>query len=376
MNNITPGSHNFNANQFALIGISAYRILGSNVVCCSGTNFTLVNPGNLNVTWTVTGPFTPAVSTGTSITISRTGVGAGSGVLRAFINNTEVASMNITACMPAMSGPNFICANAPSTFTVTGVSNNVSVAWTTSPGLTINGSSTGNTVQVRGVSSWETRLNEWVRVTVTHAGSTIFTRQIPVTVWASGIQREEVRNATLSGHMVSWGGEFRVTTPDGWMMMPGSDFRWSTDAWGFEFWQGHPLTLLQSSWGNQLCGRYYVTVDFADVCGGRSILFQSFDVFDCGGWWFFAYPNPARDVLTVRLNDEQMEMQADGQRASLGNVELMLYNHDGQLVRRQAMGVMVRQATINTSDLPAGNYVLNIVVDGQVVERQVIVVVN
>ena len=91
---------------------------------------------------------------------------------------------------------------------------------------------------------------------------------------------------------------------------------------------------------------------------------------------FIVYPNPARDVLTVRLNDEQMEMQAGGQRASLGNVELRLYNHDGQLVRRQAMGVAAQQAAINISGLPAGNYVLNIVADGEMIERQVIVVVN
>ena len=289
-----------------------------------------------------------------------------------FVRVSSIRNWIISHIVPnmAVSGPNLFCANVPATYRVSNVPRGALVEWTVSSGLGISGSRFGNIVQVRSLNSCETSLNQWVRATISHGNNVLATRQMSVTTWVSGQQRAEVNNATLIGH--SFLGEF-LATLNGQMMF-GYDFRWSTNARGVEFlWQELPMTHLQNPWGAPLCNRYYVAVSFIDMCGGWSMLWREFDVFD-GCFWFFAYPNPARDVLTVRLNDEQMEMHTSGQRASLGNVELKLYNHEGQLVRRQAMGVVARQATINTSGLPAGNYVLNIVADGQVVERQVIIV--
>ena len=294
-----------------------------------------------------------------------------------FVRVSHIRNWIHSVITPSMSGRDIICANAFSTFTVSNT-HGASIAWTTSSGLSISGSSTGNFVQVRKIAGRQTSLNEWVRVTVSHGGNTIFTRQMPVVAWASGTQSDAVSTAVISGD--ANGLDFSVRNPITGHLLQGGNFQWSTIMVPINFLhQGRPYNRILTHNDRPLCGHFDINVNFFDACGGwsqLSRLFVNMNYYDCLSLWFIAYPNPVRDVLTVRLNDEQAEMQAGGQKASLGNVELRLYNHDGQLVRRQAMGVAARQAAINISGLPAGNYVLNIVADGQVVERQVIVVVN
>ena len=337
---------------------AVYRLsTGENAVwSISGTGFSIIGSAN-----------------GSSVTVNASSAAFGrdarlTAVIQGIGDNTVTVYKPIRAINlsnVAISGPDFVCATA-STFTVSNVPSGVSVAWSGSAGLTVVGN--GNTASVRKTSTaFDTNLNAWVRATLSVGNNVVLTRQIPVIAWRSGAQREEVRNATFQAH-IDWG-EFRVTAPDGSMTM-GRNFQWSTDLWGFDICcNGDPLAFWGSSWGNPPCGSFHVQVSFTDACGGWSTLLKQFDLEDC--FWFFAYPNPARDVLTVTQRDAH-----DPRSRIAGNVELRLYNHDGQLVRRQAMGVVARQATINVSDLPAGNYVLNIVVDGQVVERQVIVIVN
>ena len=275
--------------------------------------------------------------------------------------------INPAILRPSISGTSNVCANQLSTFTVFGVPHGASIVWTSSSALFIAGNNTGSSLNVFNTVMWENRPDEWVRATFFHNGQPLYVQQ-HVFAWAP----MATYNPTLVGHMLF--GEFRVMHPNG-TMVQGSNFQWSSTVPGAEFHnQGDPLAILHNHWGYHPCGRYYVMVSFDNVCGERVHLSRGFDVWEC--WRFTAYPNPARETLTISLNNKQTETQKITPFTSLSNVELKLYNHDGQLLRRQNMNVAEGQATINTTDLPAGNYVLHIVVDGEVVERQTIMITN
>jgi len=282
----------------------------------------------------------------------------------------------LRAVAPSISGPDFICGSNSVTFSLSNLPSNVSVVWTASPGLLVSGNNNSATVSNNTQYSV---VGGWVRATVFWNNSIFTTLQKPVFAWRSGVQCTHV-SAALIGSVHNLENSAFLHHPAGigqaeQFFMPGSNFYWSSSNWNIFFMmQGRHWTQYMF-WG-PTWGSFDITVNFTDVCGGHSIM--SIHRYADSGYpfQFIAYPNPARDILTVRLNDEQMEMQASGRAAALGNIELKLYNHEGQLLRRQTMGVMVRQATIDTSGLSTGNYVLHIVVDGEVVERQTIMIEN
>jgi hypothetical protein len=58
--------------------LESYELAGTNVICESGTTYTISNPNNLQVKWSASGNVSPSSGTGNSFTVSANGSGAGS----------------------------------------------------------------------------------------------------------------------------------------------------------------------------------------------------------------------------------------------------------------------------------------------------------
>lgn len=77
-----------------------------------------------------------------------------------------------------------------------------------------------------------------------------------------------------------------------------------------------------------------------------------------------AYPNPATTQFTVDYTLDQAE----------GNAEVVLYNMQGQAVRRQAVSSSEGSTTLSVADLPAGVYMCSLQSNGRTSKMQKLVV--
>ncbi|MBK8347938.1 MAG: SusF/SusE family outer membrane protein [Saprospiraceae bacterium] len=75
------------------------------------------------------------------------------------------------------------------------------------------------------------------------------------------------------------------------------------------------------------------------------------------------FPNPAKDVLNVEINTDALK----------GLVNVTIFNIKGEQIKNQTMSVN-GNAKINISDLQAGNYVLRVANDKNIVSKSIIVI--
>lgn len=90
----------------------------------------------------------------------------------------------------------------------------------------------------------------------------------------------------------------------------------------------------------------------------------SLTVQDCGGGWYMVSPNPATSEVTVTASNNKTT--ASAKNATI--TEVNIYDQTGTLKKQQKFG-KVKKATVNTSNLPYGIYIIEIV-NGSYKERQ------
>ena len=75
------------------------------------------------------------------------------------------------------------------------------------------------------------------------------------------------------------------------------------------------------------------------------------------------YPNPARGIFNIRMNDVRS-----------GQVDLLVYNMNGQLIRERSFkGVTGEFSTrLDLSEYPEGLYHLRFVIGDRVIHRKII----
>jgi hypothetical protein len=105
-------------------------IIGAtNNVCYSGTMFTLHNPPQGSIQWSVIGPFTLTTVAGntSAIIVKKTALSNSSGSLTAKIGNTVIDSKTITPCQTTISSPSHMCDQG--TFTLNNVPPGATIEW-------------------------------------------------------------------------------------------------------------------------------------------------------------------------------------------------------------------------------------------------------
>jgi hypothetical protein len=352
---------------------SFFTITGPSTACYSGSTFTLVNaPQSATVQWNITGPFVKSNATNTSVTITKTGIGNGSGTLTASINGTVVASKTITPCITEITGQSLVCSNG-GTFTINNLPSGATVSWNCSSNLEqVSGS--GNTRIFRSVGDG----SAWVGATV------------------NGIQLTRFNtNAGVSNISVTWGqymnGTYRATiSVPSWVNV--WEYSWSAGGWTVSQFPGNdggyaprkaviltppslPATLPHS-----------VTASVLSSCG---LSYCTFTITANTAYAASTFPNPVSNVLNIELSAVNAEMvqfveneletpeiiQSDQSAVPLKTRvlqtetsatkaeilqkrEAKLYNQSGSQVR--SMTFTGDKTQLNVSDLPAGIYYLHI----------------
>ena len=251
---------------------------------------------------------------------------------------------------PILTGPTFICTSA--VFNIENFPAGATVAWAVSPGLTVSGN--GSSVTVSRPSWIDSHFNAWVRATITVPGrpATVLQRSIPV-VWRSGTQY----GLSITGSYWTTGGTFEMFTGglSGWTI--GHNFHWTTDA----PWQAH----FQGAWftdfsGSEAHSPFWITVNFTDVCGGFSTVFQQFWPHSpWSGNIGMVYPNPVSDILNIEIGTKTTKIPFRSDIVISDNVyEIRLYNDRGNLVRQ--MTTRGGAIQLDVSNLPTGVYSLHI----------------
>lgn len=89
------------------------------------------------------------------------------------------------------------------------------------------------------------------------------------------------------------------------------------------------------------------------VCGTK---FQSLNI----------SPNPARNILNVNINNQKFLQNS--------KVELLIYNFNGDLVKKQAVRNIEQTNSLDVSELSSGNYILKLKVDNKIINTQRVVI--
>ncbi|MDR2064583.1 MAG: hypothetical protein LBP85_02570 [Prevotellaceae bacterium] len=295
--------------------------------------------------------------------------------MKDFIANTMMLQNVILPATPTISGPDYVCSNSSSTFTVNNLPSNTSVSWTVSSGLQIV-SSTGNSVLVKKNNFNDTDFSQWVE-----ASFLTFALHKNVTVWRSGIQNYSINQAVLYGNLFNTGGECWLYNPLLGIPLEGSDFTWSMNVcdWTASN-QGYYFTFFD---GTDCCGsQAYITVNFTDVCGGNSTIYKSFYTDECLLSYSAAYPNPAGNELIIdketdsnEITTNTIESSQNTKAKNTATVKVLLYSHSTtKLVYSKDFSASAQQIKIDTSTLPNGIYYLNIIANGEKIKQQTIIV--
>lgn len=103
------------------------------------------------------------------------------------------------------------------------------------------------------------------------------------------------------------------------------------------------------------------------LCSGSRT--ESFSPFGVCGTKFQSLnisPNPAKNILNININKEQLQQNS--------KVELLIYNFNGNLVKKQAVRNIEQTNSLDVSELSSGNYILKLKVDNKIINTQRVVI--
>lgn len=134
----------------------------------------------------------------------------------------------------------------------------------------------------------------------------------------------------------------------------------NADEVSWDFGDGRTSTERSPMVTFEMDGTYTIIMTATNGCGTvtaqQEIIVNTVSVEDVGGLLFDVYPNPARDQVTV---------VADVEKAQLSIIDM-----SGRVVQRQAAG---QQTLVNTSGLPNGAYMMQMVHEGQVAYKKLVI---
>ena len=312
------------------------EISGSNsdIVCTDGTTYTLSNsPGNISWIVSNTSLFTLSSQTNTSVKVTKTGTGTSSATLSASFSGTVVATRTITACTPpVITGSSPICYGTPKTFSATNWQ--TGYYWDKSNNLVTISNTTASSTSISAASSSS---NGLVTVSVkSSGGATLATYN----VWV-GVPRISY---IYGSDYVSYYGNYEamlesnLSAPTSylWRITGGSAYIYDNGVW----------SVFVDFYDNT---NYSLYVKAYNTCGWGSEAIK----YIYSGYKSSVYPNPVKDILTIEMDDQSAQRQANSP-----TYDIRLYDGMGNLVRQTSTKSATTQFNVNS--LLNGVYYLHI----------------
>ena len=269
-------------------------------------------------------------------------------------NGSGVMTTN-TSKSPTISGPTSVCNQA--TYTIENLPPGAIVQWSAHPALQIS-SQQNNAIVVSGTTITG---GCWIGAEISPPFDRVL-RKENITVWQSGINETP---HLIQGEITPTGGNVRLSNE---ILAGTSNYYWWTD---YETWtavsQGMPYTLFTGSYNPSVADSASIIVDLTTPCGESVTLYR---VFRWGNFRgnppsFTLSPNPATDMVTVRLEEETAEAVSEfGTRkiTSPKVYEIQLWSA-AALIRTYKTDQSVYQ--ISVSDLPKGMYFVRVTKEGK-----------
>ena len=263
---------------------------------------------------------------------------------------------------PTLSGPASVCNQA--TYSIENLPAGATVQWSAHPALQIS-SQQNNAIVVSGTTITG---GCWVRAEISPPFDRVL-RKENITVWQSGTHETP---HLIQGEITPTGGNVRLSNE---ILAGTSNYYWWTD---YETWtavsQGRPYTLFTGSYNPSVADSASIIVDLTTPCGESVTLYR---VFRWGNFRgnppsFTLSPNPATDMVTVRLEEETAEaVSGIGMRktATPGPYEIQLWSA-AALIRSYKTDLPAY--TIPVSDLPEGIYFVRVIRDGKTHTRKLL----
>lgn len=261
---------------------------------------------------------------------------------------------------PVISGPSSVCDQA--TYTIQNfdqLPEGTTVQWSTSQiNLAILSGQGSGTVTFRRLRNGINQI--FAQINLSNDSITISSGQISVGIPPSPTRMNGIRDGQIFGR----NGMYRFSTDD----YPSVIYEWTVHGGRVIEGQGtsHVTVLTQNVTGSTPV-YFNVAVRAGNDCGWSSALARYGYVVSQEGGVFSVYPNPAMDMVTVKLEEEQpdevnLSTHRDAMATGTGSYEIQLWSSSAML-RRYTTDQPIYQ--ISLSGLPSGIYFVRVIKDGQ-----------
>ncbi len=307
----------------------------------------IVSDGSTWISGTNSATVTSDLGTGdgVDIKIRASNKTCGSGL----INNGPISTVKISRPAPTLTitGSPIIC-STNGNYTISGIPNGATVNWLLSNTnlATINGSTTGTTVNVSSSSNYST-VN--LIATVTHCTYT-YTKVFPIQLGSPVTPAiTEVNAAPYPGGPI----DVRSSISNGATI---TSHKWYIDGYLVSTQSGPPEPLVTLSGGGG-CGSHSIYLQLFNNCGSNnSYSFLYNRVCGGGGFDVLVSPNPASENLSVELT--QTDISKNGRKCEIRIAEIV--NNFGLTVYKKNFSGKVSKISIPVNNLKNDSYTLRI----------------
>ena len=251
----------------------------------------------------------------------------------------------------AISGPNSFCSNG--VYTLSNVPAGATVNWTASPAGVVSLSPSGSSVTANRIYNGTFTLS----ATVTHCGITYPAVTKPGITTGASIYGSYSTSFDGGGPLIKYPQEgynyiqpyswvwANVSFSTGWSLVGGTISSWSYDGYNLSFYLGpNDWATFRVTVTHNGCT---TTQDYTFVAQSSFLLYR-------------LTPNPADADLTVSVDEEKIRSGQISSAADQDIQRVVIVDGFGRIVRQQNYPQHTKKATINTSGLVTGMYVVRI----------------
>lgn len=342
--------------------LSAISITGDAAICNSSTYSVPNLPTGATVSWSVTGPYTISGSS-TSNTVQINKTANGTGILSVVVSSCDVRTITKALVNHALSvapGGNGYCGEA--TISVNSI-NSGNFTWTVSGDLQINGASsqtyvtTDNYIEIIGTEGNIT-VNANGCVSPINLGLAYSPYKRDITIVSN---LPLLPNDPLSAFVTL---DYSVDTYR-WYMNNTLDFDNTTS----NYWTN------DRDKDGRVCGMNTLRLE-VDLTCGSSVVVGEIQFEQLCSEWFSAYrifPNPASSYIQVGPNEQHLSKMNTTDKSRLKEYQVTLLDNSGRAI--MVVRSNGKKATLNTAQLPSGQYHIHLKADGEkeVIKRQIVI---
>ena len=374
------------------------QISGPSIVCTSGNTFTLNDEPQSNIQWNATEPFqiTNVSNDGTTVTVTKIGLGNGEGTLSASVGGFVVATKTITPCKTtvSLSLGGYMCSYT--NCTIENLPSNISgsqIAWSCSSNLQLQEGNTGLTNTVRPIALASG--SAWVEAQIGNHTFRTYTYILGTSDNTANIFGQANLNLGSSANYLLKAFTDPIIDPNSplcdcyyyyWTCSPNLEISYEGPTSEPEFSKSggeepeypdepeeeYELTASVRAIG---CGAGWIKAHVV-INGHTLTVTKNINVVNCSKGansknlvesfnYVSSYPNPVSNILNVKIDMDiyaayklQKQVSSNAVKQSKPVFQILLYSSLGNLVLRTT--TTTDQAQLSVSQLPPGNYVLHV----------------